>query len=134
MAQKVIKLVPKATENPAFAPPKSLNKAARAEWARLCALLRAKGSLTEENAPLLTAYVAAMAMIADCDKELARAKSMIVYGGNGVPRAHPLIGARNRASQNALQLAKRLGILGSTVTNPTKDPAADGDDYARLGI
>lgn len=134
MAQKVVKLVPKTAENPAFIPPKSLKKAARDEWTRLCALLRAKGTLTEENAPLLTAYVAAMAMIADCDKELARAKSMIVYGGNGVPRAHPLIGARNRASQNALQLAKRLGILGSTVTNPTKDPAADGDDYARLGI
>jgi P27 family predicted phage terminase small subunit len=124
-------------ESPAVRPPRAprgLSKAARAEWLRLEPLLRQRGTLTPENGPLLVSYVAAMDLIAACDKELSRAKK-IVKGANGIPRPHPLIGARNKASQNALQLAKRLGIIGSgALPEPCKGGAADGDAYTRLGI
>lgn len=131
MTAKVVKLVP-----PEVAPvaPKGLSKVARAEWLRLAPLLRAKGTLTAENQPLLTAYVNAMGLIAECDRELGKGK-LLIKGANGMARPHPLLGARNKASQNALQLAKRLGIIG-TGTTPAqpKGGAGNADPYSDLGI
>lgn len=116
------------------AAPKSLSKAGRAEWTRLFPLLKAKGTLTAENEPLLAAYCGAIALIEECDRELGKGK-LLIKGANGVARPHPLIGARNKASQNALQMAKRLGIIGDG-TAPAQPPggAADGDAYTDLGI
>jgi P27 family predicted phage terminase small subunit len=119
--------------SPAARAPRGLSRAARAEWLRLAPLLRGKGTLTEENGPLLVSYVAAMDLIGQCDRELSKAKK-IVKGANGIPRPHPLIGARNKASQNALQLAKRLGIIGNGVPTFSKGGAAGGDAYSDLGI
>lgn len=119
----VVKLVRKAPAPDAVAP-KNLSKAAKAEWTRLAPLLRAKGTLTPENEPLLTAYVNAMALIAECDRELGKGK-LLIKGTGGMLRPHPLLGARNKASQNALQLAKRLGIIGSGAVSPTDQGAGD---------
>ena len=126
----VIKLVAKAPA-PVSAAPKSLSKAAKTEWLRLAGLLRAKGTLSPENEPLLTAYVNAMALIAECDRELGKGK-LLIKGAGGTLRPHPLLGARNKASQNALQLAKRLGIIGSGAA-----PAADqgsGDAWSAMDL
>jgi P27 family predicted phage terminase small subunit len=122
MTAEVLKLVKKAAV-PALIAPKSLSKAARAEWLRLAPLLKAKGTLTEENGPLLVAYVNAMGLIAECDRELGKGK-LLIKGAGGTMRPHPLLGARNKASQNALQYAKRLGIIGSG----TAPPAPGGTD------
>ena len=130
MTGNVVRLV---SATPAPTPPKGLSKAARAEWLRLHPLLRARGSVTPENEPLLGSYCAAMALIADCDRELAKGR-LIIKAGNGVPRPHPLLGARNRAAATALQLAKRLGILGDGSAPAQKGGAADGDAYTDLGI
>jgi P27 family predicted phage terminase small subunit len=130
-AGNVVKLVP-ASKPPAV--PKGLSKAAKAEWLRLQPLLTVRGTLTVENTPLLETYCAAMALIQDCDKELAKGK-LVIKAGNGVPRPHPLLGARNRAAATALQLAKRLGIIGDgTAPAQPKGGAADGDAYSKLGI
>jgi P27 family predicted phage terminase small subunit len=129
----VLKLVAKPPVAGSAAP-KCLSKAAKAEWTRLAPLLRAKGTLTPENEPLLTAYVNAMGLIAECDRELGKGK-LVIKGANGVSRPHPLLGARNKASQNALQLAKRLGIIGDG-TAPAQPPggAGNADAYSDLGI
>lgn len=133
MTGKVLALVKKAAVPPLVAP-KSLQKGARTEWLRLAPLLRAKGTLTPENEPLLGAYCGAMALIEECDRELGKGK-LLIKGANGVSRPHPLIGARNKASQNALQMAKRLGIIGDgTAPAQTQGGAGDADPYAELGI
>lgn len=133
MTGRVLKLV-KTPAAPALVAPKSLPKAARAEWLRLAPLLRAKGTLTPENEPLLGAYCGAMALIEECDRELGKGK-LLIKGANGVSRPHPLIGARNKASQNALQMAKRLGIIGDgTALAQPPGGAAHGDAYSDLGI
>lgn len=134
MTGKVLKLV----KAPAIVPlvaPKYLSKAARTEWLRLAPLLQAKGTLTAENEPLLAAYCGAMALIVECDRELGKGK-LLIKGANGISRPHPLLGARNKASQNALQLAKRLGIIGDGTAPAAQGQggAADGDAYTRLGI
>ncbi|KIZ41434.1 MULTISPECIES: P27 family phage terminase small subunit [Rhodopseudomonas] len=116
MTGRVLKLI-KTPAAPPLVAPKSLPKAARAEWLRLAPLLKANGTLTPANEPLLGAYVGAMALIAECDKELAKAK-ILVKGANGSLRPHPLIGARNKAFATALQLAKRLGIIGNGIAPP----------------
>lgn len=133
MTGRVLKLV-KTPAAPAPVAPKSLPKAARAEWLRLYPLLKLKGTLTSENEPLLAAYCGAMALIEECDRELGKGK-LLIKGANGVSRPHPLIGARNKASQNALQMAKRLGIIGdgSAPAQPAGG-AADGDAYSQLGV
>jgi P27 family predicted phage terminase small subunit len=122
MTAKLLKLVPPAPES-ALVAPKSLSKTARAEWLRLAPLLRAKGTLTPEGEPLLTAYVNAMALISECDRELGKGK-LLIKGAGGTMRPHPLLGARNKASQNALQFAKRLGIVG----DGKAPPASGGTD------
>lgn len=129
----VVRLVPKA---PASAAPRGLSKAARAEWDRLAPMLRERGTLTPENEPLLGAYVGAVALIAEMDRELSkRGTRLTIKGAGGVPRVHPLIGARNKASQNALQFAKRLGIIGSGAPAPSSNQGGDGaDPYSSLGI
>jgi P27 family predicted phage terminase small subunit len=108
--------------------PKGLSKTARAEWVRLAPLLRAKGTLTAENEPLLSAYVNSMALIAECDRELGKGR-LLIKGAGGTMRPHPLLGARNKASQNALQFAKRLGIVGDG-----KAPPASGGTDAWTGM
>jgi P27 family predicted phage terminase small subunit len=130
----VLKLVAKPLAADSAAP-KHLSKAAKAEWTRLAPLLRAKGTLTSENEPLLTAYVNAMGLIAECDRELGKGK-LLIKGANGVSRPHPLLGARNKASQNALQFAKRLGIIGDgTAPAQPSGGAGNADDaYTDLGI
>ncbi len=133
MTGKVLKLV-KTPAVPPLVAPKSLSKPARAEWLRLHPLLKVKGTLTAENEPLLAAYCGAMALIEECDRELGKGK-LLIKGANGVSRPHPLIGARNKASQNALQMAKRLGIIGDgTVPAQVKGGAGDADPYSDLGI
>lgn len=111
--------------------PKGLSRSAKAEWARLEPLLRSKGTLTAENEPLLRVYASNVGLLADLDRELADAAMIIEV--NGIPRPHPLIGARNRAAATAIQLAKRLGILGNGST-PKGGGKADGDAYSDLGI
>lgn len=135
MTAPVLTLVSSTSTPPAARPkaPRGLSKAARTEWLRLEPLLRAKGTLTEENGPLLVSYVAAMDLITQCDRELSKAKK-IVKGANGIPRPHPLIGARNKASQNALQLAKRLGIIGNGTAPAHGKGGSGGDAYSDLGI
>ena len=135
MAGTVLKLVakpkkPAKVKNPA---PTWLSKASREEWLRLHNLLEKKGTLTPENQPLLADYCGALAMIAQCDKELGRSKKLLIRGPNGVAKPHPLIGARNRASQNAISLAKKLGIFGAA-PNSSQGGAGDADPYSKLGI
>ncbi|MCJ2065046.1 P27 family phage terminase small subunit [Methylobacterium sp. J-088] len=130
-AARVLTLVPKP---PVVAVPRGLSKAAREEWKRLAPVLRQRGTLTAETEPLLVAYVGAIGMIAEIDRELRGAK-LTIKGANGIPRVHPLVGARNRASQNALQFAKRLGIIGSGTPAPSSPKGGDdADPYADLGI
>lgn len=136
MAAKVLKFVaktrkPRATGGTA---PKWLSKTARAEWERLVVLLEEKGTLTRENRPLLADYCGSLALIAECDRELSRSKKLVLRGAGGVARPHPLIGARNRASQNAISLAKKLGILGAATSDPSKGGAGSADAYSKLGI
>lgn len=135
MAGTVLKLVarpkkPAKVKNPA---PTWLSKAARAEWLRLRDLLEKKGTLTAENKPLLADYCGAQALIAQCDKELGKSRKLLIRGPGGIAKPHPLIGARNRASQNAISLAKKLGIFGAS-PNSSQGGAGDADPYARLGI
>lgn len=129
----VLRLVPKVPKSSA---PRGLPKAARDEWDRLAPMLRERGTLTPENEPLLGAYVGAVALIAEIDRELGkRGTKLTMPGPGGVPRVHPLIGARNKASQNALQYAKRLGIIGSGAPAPaSKQGGEDADPYSDLGI
>lgn len=129
----VLRLVPKAPKSSA---PRGLPKAARDEWDRLAPMLRARGTLTAENEPLLGAYVGAVALIAAIDHELGkRGTKLTIPGPGGVPRVHPLIGSRNKASQNALQFAKRLGIIGSGAPSPSPNQGGEsGDAYSDLGI
>jgi P27 family predicted phage terminase small subunit len=115
MAAEIVKLVKKPAAPVA---PKGLSRDAKAEWLRLYALLKAKGTLTPANEPLLVAYVSAMALIAECDRELGKGK-LLIKGAGGTVRPHPLLGARNKAAQNALQFAKRLGIIGDGTAPPT---------------
>jgi P27 family predicted phage terminase small subunit len=126
----VVKLV-RTAPAPVAAAPKSLGKTAKAEWTRLAPLLRAKGTLTPENEPLLTAYVRAMELLEQWDRELARSKP-VIKGIGGTMRPHPLIGPRNKASQNALQLAKRLGIIGSGAAGPPEQGA--GDAWSKMDL
>lgn len=131
MTGNVVKLV---KTPPPLVAPKMLSKSARAEWLRLAPLLSAKGTLTAENEPLLAAYCGSMALIAECDKELGKGK-LLIKGANGIARPHPLLGARNKASQNALQFAKRLGIIGDGSAPPQGQGGSDNaDPYAALGI
>lgn len=133
MTGKVLKLV-KTPAAPPLVAPKMLSKPARAEWLRLAPLLQVKGTLTAENEPLLAAYCGAMALIAECDRELGKGK-LLIKGANGISRPHPLLGARNKASQNALQLAKRLGIIGDgTAPAQPQGGAGHADPYSDLGI
>ncbi|MBR0945953.1 P27 family phage terminase small subunit [Bradyrhizobium liaoningense] len=125
----VLKLVKKAPAREPAAP-KNLGKAAKAEWLRLAGLLRAKGTLSPENEPLLTTYVSAMELIESCDKELGRGK-LVIKGPGGTMRPHPLIGPRNKAAQNALQLAKRLGIIG---TGAATAPEGEGDAWSGMDL
>lgn len=128
----VVRLVPKP---PASTAPRGLSKAARAEWDRLAPMLRERGTLTPENEPLLGAYVGAIALIAEIDRELSkRATKLTVKDAHGMPRVHPLIGARNKASQNALQFAKRLGIIGSGAPAAQEQGGTGHDPLADLGI
>ncbi|MBK3403752.1 P27 family phage terminase small subunit [Methylorubrum populi] len=121
------------TKADAPAVPKGLTKAARAEWDRVAPVLRDRGGLPGEREPLLVAYCNAMALIAECDKSLSKRGGLMIKGANGIERVHPLFGARNKASQNALQLAKRLGIIGSGA--PAKPTGGDEHDaYSDLGI
>jgi P27 family predicted phage terminase small subunit len=113
--------------------PRGLSKAGRTEWARLEPLLRARGTLTDANVPLLAAYCGAICMIAEIDRELSKSR-LVVKGSTGVPRVHPLVGARNRAAANVLQLARRLGILGSGAAPESSKGGALGDAYTDLGI
>lgn len=127
----VVQLVRKPVE---AVPPRGVVKGAREEWRRLSGILRERGALPPEREALLIAYVNAMALIAECDAELdKRGTRLTITGPNGVPRVHPMIGARNKASQNALQFAKRLGIIGSGT--PAKPTGGDEHDaYSDLGI
>jgi len=136
MAGKVVKLriVPKTKPKPTRTAPKWLRKEARAEWQRLFALLEKKGTLTPENEPMLADYCGARSLIAECDRELSRAKRLTITGADGNARPHPLIAARNRASQNAISLAKKLGIFGTNASEQPKGGAGDADPYALLGI
>lgn len=127
----VVQLVPRPVAPKA---PRGLSKLARAEWDRIAPILRERGTLTAETEQLVAAYAGAVGMIAEIDREMSRPGfRMTIKGGNGVPRAHPLIGSRNRASQNALQYAKRLGLF-SAPASPSNKGGAVADDYADLGI
>lgn len=130
---KVVRLVPKQAKTPARSAPKWLRKEARAEWLRLRALLEEKGTITPENEPMLADYCGARSLIAECDRELSRVKRLTVTSSDGTVRPHPLIAARNRASQNALSLAKKLGIVGASPPE-TKGGAGNADPYATLGV
>ena len=128
----VVSLVPKVAKARSTAP-KELSRAGKKLWSELAPILDDRGALNRETRPLLAAYCGAMAMIGEIDKELSRAKP-IIKGPTGIPRPHPLIGARNRASQNALQLAKRLGIGREGAAPKSKGGSGDADPYADLGI
>lgn len=128
----VVALVPKAAPRKSTAP-KGLSRAGKKLWNELEPILADRGVLNRETRPLLASYCGAMAMIAEIDAELSRAKP-VIKGANGIPRPHPLIGARNRASQNALQLAKRLGIGLTSAPSKSKGGAGDADPYSDLGI
>jgi len=134
MPDNVVQLVPRsAGRSPGSGVPKGLSRAARAEWNRLAPVLRERGALPPELEPLLAAYVGAMALIAECDRAMAK-QGVTIIGANGIPRPHPLFGARNKASQNALQLAKRLGIIGSGAPTAPPKEGEGADPYSDLGI
>lgn len=137
---KVVPLVTKGgarkpPPDPATSPPRSLmDRVARQEWLRVAPGLSARGMLTPDNELLIVTYCNDVALIAKLDQELKRQK-LTIPGPHGVPRPHPLLGARNKAHQGMIQLGKRLGILGNgSAPQPTKGGTGSADAYTRLDI
>ena len=131
----VLSLVPKAPKpaRPKYSGPKELSGHARKLWNEHAPILEERGTLNRETRPLLAAYCGALAMIAEIDRALHKAK-LIIKGPSGIPRPHPLVGARSRASQNALQLAKRLGLGQASASPTSKGGTGHADPYSDLGI
>ena len=110
--------------------PSWLSDSAREEWERVAPVLAGRGRLAPEMEGLVATYCAAVATVREAESAMAR-EGFTITGPNGVTRAHPMVGPKNRAAATVLQLATRLGLLGDAPAD--KGGAAD-DPYADLGV
>ncbi|CAH1662813.1 MULTISPECIES: phage terminase small subunit P27 family [Hyphomicrobiales] len=107
------------------------DEVARTEWLKLAAGLAERGILTDVTETTFAEYCSTVALIRRMDEAL-QSEPLMITGRDGIPKPHPLIGGRNKASAQMLQLGKRLGIIGNGDASPPK--AGKGDPYSSLGI
>lgn len=114
-------------------PPGWLDPAAAEEWTRVAPVLHARGGLTVETEGLLATYCENVATVRLCSESIAK-EGITITGPGGLPKPHPLVGMKNRASAIVVQLGKRLGLFTAATASASNKGGGPDDPYAALGI
>lgn len=126
MSARVVKMKTKVPPAPDW-----FDEHAAAHWQKIVPTLKDRGIFTPERIPAVEALCAQAATVRRCEIAMHGEPTMIT-GGNGAPRAHPLIAAKNKAAQNVLGLSKSLGLIGAQAPSP--DAGSEPDELSEMGL
>jgi P27 family predicted phage terminase small subunit len=108
--------------------PKSLDKAARAEWKRVSKELVAIGLLTSVDRAVLASYCQAWSRWTQATEAFNTKPVLVVATKTGYPIQNPLIGIINTAADQMRKLAAELGLSPSARSRLSVEPPAKPGD------
>ena len=109
--------------------PSFLDREAKAEWRRTTLLLKTMGLLTKVDRGAMAAYCEAWSEFVALSAQVRKSGHVSVTD-NGNEVQHPLVGAKNKASERMLKVACQFGMTPSartkiTTENKKTDPLLD---------
>jgi P27 family predicted phage terminase small subunit len=89
--------------------PKHLTTEVRQEWRRVTKSLSDMGILSRHDGPAIEMYCDAYSTMVKAQEGI-KASGLLIKGGNGAPKANPLIAIANEAQRNALKILVEFGL------------------------
>lgn len=108
--------------------PKHLNRAARREWARIVAELRAMSLLTRADGDAIAMYCDVYARWAEASKKLDR-EGLIVFTPNGYPVQSPYIGIANKCLVQMKALLVEFGMTPASRSKIVVQKPLEADEF-----